>query len=175
MNLRLDTHDLAQLEALMRRAPDVATDELVTAQTHATLLLQGELMRPPEQGGLPVGAGGSAGLAGSVHTRVEVTGGAVIGWVESSSPHAPFVEFGTRPHAPPVQPLIDWALAKLPGVDSESEARSAAFAIRRKIARVGTKPNPVWRTTYAANLGKVRAIFAAAVQRIVLRLEGGAA
>lgn len=175
MNLRLDTHDLAQLEALLRRAPALANDELVTAQTHATLLLQGELTRPPDQGGLPVGAGGAAGLAGSVNTRVDVTGGAVIGWVESSSPHAPHVEFGTRPHTPPVQPLIDWALAKLPGVDSEEEARSAAFAIRSKISKVGTKPNPVWRTTYQDNVAKVRAIFAAAVARIVARLEGGAA
>jgi hypothetical protein len=175
MNLRLDAHDLAQLADLMQRAPAIAEDELVTAQTQATLLLQGELTRPPAQGGLPIGAGGAAGLAGSVGTRLEIAGGAVIGWVESSSPHAPHVEFGTKPHWAPVQPLIDWALARLPGVSTEKEARSAAFAVRHKIAKSGTKANPVWQKTYRANLDAVRGLFQAAVARIVARIEAGGA
>lgn len=171
MNLRLDAHDLAQLAELLKHAPAIAEDELLTAQTHATMLLHGELTKPPAQGGLPIGAGGAAGLAGSVGTRVETLGGAVIGWVESSSPHAPHVEYGTKPHWAPVQPLIDWALARLPDVNTEKEARSAAFAVRHKIAKSGTKANPVWQRTYQANLATVRGIYEAAVVRIIQRIE----
>lgn len=178
MNLRMDAHDLVQLGELMRRAPDIATEEVERAQLHATLLLQGELTLPPEQGGLPIGAGGAAGLAGSISTRVDVTPGRVIGLVESSSPHAAYVEFGTRPHwigRAGIDALADWARARLSGVDSDEEARSAAFAIRQKIATKGTEAKPIWRTTFQRNLPKVREIFAAAIERIVARIEAGAA
>ena len=176
MNFRMDAHDLAQLGELMRRAPEIVQDELVTAQTHATLLLQGELLLPPEQGGLPIGAGGPAGLAGSISQRVETQADAVIGWVETSSPHAAFVEFGTRPHwigRAGIESLTEWARARLPGVDSDEEARGAAFGIRQNIAKRGTKAKPIWRTTFQANMGKVTQIFEAAVARIAARIEAG--
>lgn len=175
MNLQLDMHDLIQLGDLLQRAPDIARSEITVAQIHATLLLQGQLTLPPAQGGLPVGVGGAAGLAGSISSRVSDDGGMrIIGWVETSSPHAAYVEFGTRPHWAPLQPLIDWALAVLPGVSDESDALAAAIRIRAAIARRGTAPQPVWRRTLAAQQHNVRAIFAAAVQRIVRRLEAPA-
>jgi hypothetical protein len=62
--------------------------------------------------------------------------GAVAG---VSAPHAPFMEYGTRPHCPPEQPLAEWAYRK--GLaDSEEEAQQMARAICRKIAREGLAP-----------------------------------
>lgn len=55
------------------------------------------------------------------------------------SPHAPFMEYGTRPHFPPTKPLMLWAMRKGIAAD-EQEAKGVAFAIARKIAKDGTAP-----------------------------------
>lgn len=52
------------------------------------------------------------------------------------APHAAAVEVGSRPHRPPVDPLIRWA--ELRGF---TDPRGAAWAIAAKIAREGTKPH----------------------------------
>lgn len=54
------------------------------------------------------------------------------------APYAMAVNYGSRPHMMPIQPLIDWALRKFK-VDEE-EAKEIAYAVRRKIATKGTKP-----------------------------------
>ena len=53
-----------------------------------------------------------------------------------SAPHAVFVEFGTDPHMPPVDPIMEWARRKL-GLP-EDEARRVAWAIAKKIEKEGT-------------------------------------
>jgi len=59
--------------------------------------------------------------------------------VAADAPHAPFMEFGTRPHFPPTAPLAEWAYRK--GLaDSEEEAQGIAFSIARKIATRGLAP-----------------------------------
>jgi hypothetical protein len=58
------------------------------------------------------------------------------------APHFPFIEFGTRPHMPPLEPLIVWAARKF-GVDGD-EARAIAWAVAQKIARSGTEPRYVF-------------------------------
>lgn len=74
-------------------------------------------------------------LKGSIYTKIEgigVTTGC-------SAPHASFVEFGTRPHFPPVDPIFQWVLSK--GLtDDPTEAESIAFAIVKRIGRYGTRP-----------------------------------
>jgi len=49
--------------------------------------------------------------------------------------HAPFVEFGTDPHWPPIKPLKDWAALVLGDED-------AAYAVQQKIAERGTPAQP---------------------------------
>lgn len=68
-----------------------------------------------------------------------------------SSPYAAYVEFGTHPHMPPVQPLIEWSKRKLRL--SEKEAESAGWAIAIKIKNEGAEPKPFLRP--AANYAKV--------------------
>ncbi|HWR17122.1 MAG TPA: hypothetical protein VN577_19995 [Terriglobales bacterium] len=48
------------------------------------------------------------------------------------------VETGTRPHFPPITPLMLWVKQKF-GVGDEQAARSIAFAVAQKIAKRGTK------------------------------------
>lgn len=59
--------------------------------------------------------------------------------VSVDAPHAPFMEYGTRPHFPPLEPLAEWAYQK--GLaDSEEEAQAVALGVARKIAAKGLEP-----------------------------------
>jgi hypothetical protein len=58
------------------------------------------------------------------------------------------VEFGTRPHMPPVQALVPWVEVKLnpesdtSGGDNEDEVLAAAWALAMKIKAEGTPAQP---------------------------------
>ncbi len=72
--------------------------------------------------------------------------------VFNDAPHFPFMEYGTRPHMPPVAPLIVWATRKF-GVD-EAEAEAIAWAVAKKIAREGIAP----RGFFAKGMARMQAI-----------------
>lgn len=55
-----------------------------------------------------------------------------------TAPHALPVEFGSRPHWAPIEPLKGWARRVLGD-------ESAAYAVRQKIADRGTEPHPFVR------------------------------
>lgn len=65
-------------------------------------------------------------------------------YTELKPHYAPDIEFGTRPHFPPVAPLQEWAIKKLHV--SQGESRRVGFAIARAIARRGTKARPIFHT-----------------------------
>ena len=67
--------------------------------------------------------------------------------VYNDAPHFPFMEYGTRPHMPPIAPLIQWATRKF-GVD-EGEATAIAWAVAKKIAREGIAPRGFFRRAMA--------------------------
>ena len=68
---------------------------------------------------------------------LEAPDGTIIGRVGTNIEYALPVEFGSRPHFPPIDPLTYWARRKF-GL-SEAEARNVAFAVAHKIAKKGTK------------------------------------
>jgi len=55
--------------------------------------------------------------------------------VGSISKYAPYIEFGTRPHWPPISKIRAWCIRKGLGA-------GAAFVVARKIAERGTPPRP---------------------------------
>jgi HK97 gp10 family phage protein len=65
----------------------------------------------------------------------EVTSGGLTGEVRVNSNYGPYVEFGTRPHFPPVEPLEEWARR-------HGMPPGTGFLIARKIARFGTPAQP---------------------------------
>lgn len=81
------------------------------------------------------GAVATSELKASVSTELTARG-AITG---ADAPHAPFVNFGTRPHMPPLQPIVDWVMIKGFAAD-EDEAEDIAEGIRWTIARFGTEP-----------------------------------
>lgn len=72
-------------------------------------------------------------LYGSMQVSVSPQGRSIR--VLSTSKYAPFVEFGTRPHFPPLDPIRAWCRAR--GIDEK-----AAFPIAKKIAEHGTPERP---------------------------------
>ncbi|MGE0256909.1 MAG: hypothetical protein AB7N54_19970 [Alphaproteobacteria bacterium] len=165
--MHLDVTEVALLGAAWEQAPEMVLEELATGVLEATLLLEREVRERT-----PTGVGADAGLRGSISGREpEILADQVIGVVGTALAYALPVELGTRPHRPPVGPLIDWARAKF-GVD-RAEAERIGWAVQRKIAARGTEGAAMFRTGFDANRPQVEAIMARAHQRIVERLAEG--
>ena len=167
MRLTIDATEIKGLQALWALAPQIVGDEMYAVVVEAVLYLKGELQQQLPRGA--GGIGGGAGLVGSIFTEEQRLSNQVIGAVASPLPYAEYVELGTRPHMPPLQPLEDWVEAKL-GITSESERRSVAFLIARKISRVGTKPDGTWQRVFDASQVGIEARFARGVDRVLDRL-----
>lgn len=75
----------------------------------------------------------------------------------SDAPHFPFMEYGTRPHMPPIAPLVTWATRKFQ-VD-EKEATAIAWAVAIKISKVGIAP----RGFFAKGMARARQIVEAEI------------
>ena len=79
-------------------------------------------------------------LAGSIHL-VPMAPGATEYTLWARSAYAREVEFGTSPHMVPIAPLLGWAGRKLGD-------QSLAYAVRAKIAKVGTSASPYFRPAF---------------------------
>lgn len=167
MRLTIDATQVKGLQALWAHAPQIVGEEMYAVIVEADQFLKGELQQQ-----LPRGAGGisgGAGLAGSIFTDEQRMADRVVGAVASPLIYAEYVELGTRPHMPPIEPLQDWVQVKL-NITDEAESRSVAYLIARKISRVGTKPDGTWQRVYDANQVSIEARFARGVDRVLDRL-----
>lgn len=77
----------------------------------------------------------TGGLLKSGEPPKRVDGAVVWGY---KAPYAPYVEYGTPPHYPPIEPLLGWARRVLGD-------ESAAYAVQQKIGQQGTQPSPFVR------------------------------
>jgi len=66
--------------------------------------------------------------------------------IGSNLEYAAHVEYGTRPHFPPISAIQEWARKKI-----GDGSKSTAFLIARKISRVGTKAQPFLRPALDVN------------------------
>lgn len=74
----------------------------------------------------------------------------------SDVPYAPYVENGSRPHWPPIDPLKEWARKVLGDED-------AGYAIAASIAKNGTKAQPMFRPSADSVRKRARSIIRAVV------------
>jgi len=88
-------------------------------------------------------------LRSSIASEVR-TSSAVIG---TNLTYAPFVEFGTRPHFPPVGALRGWARRH------GFPARGGAFLVARAISRRGTKAKPFLVPSLEQSKPKIKRFF----------------
>ncbi len=87
---------------------------------------------------------------------MEIVNGVIVGAVGSSLAYAVPLEEGSKPHMPPVQPLIPWVKVRF-GV-KPAEAVSIAWRIARKIAKKGTPAAKVFAKALAKHAGQVERI-----------------
>lgn len=161
--VEIDLGGFERLAALWRAAPRIAREEVGRAMAQADLLLEREV-----KDAMPAASGT---LRASVFGREEVSDTGAIGVVGSPLAYALPVELGTKPHFPPIEPLVDWVQTRL-GVHGR-EARSVAFLVARKIARKGTDAAHAFQGAFEREETAVRRIFEAALGRIAERIARG--
>lgn len=168
MEIRISDRAARQVAAGFERAPDIVREEMLPAVWEGTLLLEREI-----QERTPVGIGGGGGLRGSIAAREPaVLADNIVGEVGTAAAHAIPVEIGSRPHFPPITPLVDWAQAKL-GLSLE-EAEHAGWGIAFKIAAHGTEGQHMFEEGFKAGEARAVAMIEAAAGRIGERMaEGG--
>lgn len=144
------------------RAPALALQALTAATVEAGLLVEREWHEAAPKGA-------TRAYEQSIAARpAQVSPERVLVEVGSSQPHVEFVEIGTRPHMPPVEPLVDWAKAKF-GLDDE-EARSVGYAVARKIRAHGTEGQHILAGVVEHNLDQVSGIFERAAGALAAKL-----
>lgn len=159
--LSMDIGDVERLAALLEQAPEIAGEELFAALNAALFVLERDVKElTPTAHGL---------LRNSIHSQSRIDGDGLLGIVGSPLEYAEYVELGTRPHFPPVEPLQDWVRAK--GLASEErEVRNIACMIARAIAVRGTLAVGMFNRAAAFNESNVERIFGLHVQRIAERI-----
>jgi len=120
----------------------------------------------------PVGA--TAHLRDTIGAQVSVNSQEpvdVSGYVWWQAGYAPVVEFGSRPHWPPVGPLIHWAERKLhvPPGESYGVARRIQFAIARR----GTRAQEFAQRSLLLAQPLIERAFREAADRLARLMSGG--
>ena len=129
MSIQVSVKGTAELQKALRQYGAKA-EKLVAAALYREA--EGVMAKSKEES--PVGVDGNLRASGFVNLPETVNGKirVELGYGGPSASYALYVHEGTRPHFPPVDALKPWA-KKFLGDES------AAFAVARKIARVGTK------------------------------------
>lgn len=108
------------------------------------------------------------GIEGTVTTARDLVEGRVT-VVGPAVAYAESVEFGSRPHWPPPEPIRYWVLrVKRPAIE---EVPKIAFLVSRKIARIGTPAHRMFQQGWAEAEPKVMSMFQRLSYKIVEGIE----
>ena len=100
-------------------------------------------------------------LRSSIHTRKEDWNKVIVG---TDVEYAPYVEYGTPPHMPPVEALKRWASRHKMG-------EKAAWALAKTIEKHGTQPQPFMRPALAGNRQKIQELFTRRFGEIIRKYQ----
>lgn len=177
---RVQFSGLAELAQSYAHAPEIVSDELMTLAVEVVQEMEAATKEatPTSHGTLRASITGDVVSLGS-GIGVE----AVVG---SSLNYAPWVELGTKPHMPPLDPLVDWVKAKgldLGLVGTSAKARKGrdevavaiAERIRWKIAHYGTEGKAMFRKGFDATTAGLDARVGETLARVGARIAGGRA
>lgn len=146
-----------------QNADKIIQQEFKTAMSKSTIKVASAAKK-----GAPVGVSGE--LRASITSKVTPIGARdVEGRVGSPLPYAVYVEMGTRPHYPPLEPLVLWVQRKL-SPSNDWQAVMIARAIQLKIGRVGTKGVKFLEAAINDTEDDVNGYFDAALDHITERL-----
>jgi hypothetical protein len=164
MKVELALKGFDELVEVWSLAPELMQQELTKAAWASSLRVEREVRERT-----PKGANGFLAMSIDAHEPVVIPGG-VIGLVGTSLSYAEPVELGTKPHMPPIQPLIEWVEVVL-GLEGEA-AEQAARSIAWKIAKKGTEGAFMFRDGFAASEDYIKRKFSEAMRNIRNSLAG---
>lgn len=169
MQIAIHVPDAERISAAFAAAPAMVLDELETTMGSLISNLDRETRENTPT------AAGTLRSAWLPNVDVVAATDTVYGRLTNPLPYALPVELGSRPHYPPLDPLISWIEVKtgLQGAEAEARARIA----QRAIGRRGTPARKMAATALADARETIQAEFAECAQRIKVRLEsmaGGA-
>lgn len=163
--VRIEPFGVERVAGMFGQAPDIVLDELRKAMVESDLFLAREVAeRTPTAHGL---------LRSSIFSEERVTADGVIGVVASPLEHATYVELGTRPHFPPLEPIIDWVKTK--GIAPADQAESVAYLIARAIAVRGTLAVGMFNRAFAYAQPQIARRFEMARDRALERMRAAGA
>lgn len=165
MKVELAVKGFDELVDLWSQAPELVQREMTSAAWAAGLRVEKEVRERT-----PLGTNGWLAMSIAMAEPV-VTPVGVLGIVGTSLRYAEPVELGSKPHMPPILPLVDWATVVL-GLDGK-DAEQAAWAIARKIAKKGTEGKFMFRDGFAASEDYIKRKFRQALSNIRNSLAGG--
>jgi hypothetical protein len=162
-NIKLKV-DLKDIERLSKEAPEVSRSVRISKITEAVNLLERAISMLT-----PIGAGPTH-LRSTIFNRVDMYGETISGTIGTPAIYGEAVEYGTKPHFPPVAPIQHWVERKL-GI-SGKDAKTVAFLIARKISKHGTKGAHMFEKGFADNEARIRRMLESIPEEIVRRLKG---
>jgi hypothetical protein len=158
----VEIHGMKEAIATFGRADSIIQHEFRLAMDQSVKTVSGFAKK-----NAPVGVSGE--LRSSITDTIRNIGAHdVEGIIGSPLPYAIYVEMGTKPHYPPIAPLILWVQRKLQVQDDK--VYGVARAIQRKIGRVGTKPQEFFKRAFEQAEPKIYIYFDKALDRITQRL-----
>lgn len=176
LTIKAEVQGLKETQAIMEKmVRDLEGPPIVQAMRDATMLVT----RSAKQNA-PVDTGR---LRASIVPEVRSVGKEVQGIVGSNVLYAPFMELGTRPHFPPLAPLIRWVHRKrLAGTYSVKTRRrrggktrqaqedyQVAYMVALAISRRGLRARRYLQEALEQNEQKIVALIGRTVARIVSR------
>lgn len=150
MDIQLRVEGMAELQSKMEQvAKDLVGQPMVEGMRQATLLVtrDARLLAPVDTGR----------LKNSIVPDLRVVSDTVIGVVGTNVRPAPYVEFGTKPHFPPLDKLQVWA----------SRHGTTAYAVARGIAAHGTKAHHYLQGAFDKNQQQIKDLIGNVVSSIV--------
>lgn len=111
-------------------------------------------------------------LVNAVATKHEVPLYGEVFVAPPADVYAAVVEFGSRPHWPPREPIIRWVKKKFGKNLGEAEVKSAAFLVSRAISRRGTSGHFMFQRAFEQNQEAAERLINAELEREILALRG---
>ena len=158
------TYDLSEVNKLFGEFPDAVRSATVSKVTEVLMYLERLVKQATPQGAGPAHLMQTIGPP-----EVTVLGDKVKGMLGTPAKYAEPVEYGTRPHFPPIEPIKYWVEKKL-GLEG-AEAASVAFLIARKISKEGTEGAYMFTDTWNEHQDDINRILDQIPENILERLQ----
>ena len=133
-----------------KASQNLLLDSIVKGFKKATVLVHGDAKK-----NCPIHLGQ---LRNSIDYKVDEQEPAGI--VFSDLDYAPSIEYGTKPHFPPISALKKWALDKLGD-------ENLAYAVQKSIGKKGTPEQPVFRNALYENRDNIVKIIWAEMAKLL--------